>query len=160
MRSTSCTCNLTRCLHCVSCRHCCLRLCMCVSPLLPWVSCAAMLVTAATMGVNCGHGCCRRCRVCLLWPWVSPLQAVGVATATIHIICGCACCRRHHASCCGCAHCCCGPHVSPPLPCASSAAMLRLRDFLHIRTYAFTYHLRVTVQIQIPLPGVMCPCVT
>ena len=40
------------------------------------------------------------------------------------------------------------------------AKVLRLRDFLRIRTYAFTYRLRVTVQIQIPLPGVMCPCVT
>ena len=38
--------------------------------------------------------------------------------------------------------------------------LLRLRDFLHIRTYAFTYRLQVTVQIQISLPGVMCPCIT
>ena len=123
MRSASCARNLAQCLHCVSCRHCRLRLCMCVSPLLPWVSSAAMLVAAATVGVNCGHGCCHRCRACLLWLWVSPLWAVGVAAAAIRIVCGCACCHRHHASCCGCARCCCGPRVSPPLPCVSSVAV-------------------------------------
>ena len=123
MCSTSCACNLTRCLHCVSCCHCCLRLCVRVSPLLPWVSCAAMPVAAATVGVNCGHGCCRRCRVCLLWPWVSPLWAVGVAAATIHIVCSHACCCHHHASHSGHAHCYCRPHVSSLPPCVLSTAV-------------------------------------
>ena len=115
--------NLARCPHRVSCRCCRLQLCVHVSPLLPWVSSVAMPVAAATVGVNCGCGCCRRCHACLLWPWVSPLRAVGVATAAIRIVCGRGCCHRCHASCCGCARCCCGLHVSPPLPCVSSAAM-------------------------------------
>ena len=38
--------------------------------------------------------------------------------------------------------------------------MLRLRNFLHIWDYSFTYCLRVTIHLQIPLPSVMCPCVT
>ena len=123
MRSTSRARNLARCPHRVSCRRCRLRPCVRVSPLLPWVSSAAMPVAAATVGVNCGRGCCRRCRACLLWPWVWPLRAVGVAATAIHIVCGRGCCHRHHASRCGCACCCCGPRVSPLLPCASSAAM-------------------------------------
>ena len=38
--------------------------------------------------------------------------------------------------------------------------MLQLRNFLRIRDYSFTYHLHVTICLQIPLPSVMCPCVT
>ena len=38
--------------------------------------------------------------------------------------------------------------------------LLRLRNFLRIRDYSFTYRLRVTIHLQIPLPSVMCPCVT
>jgi hypothetical protein len=39
-------------------------------------------------------------------------------------------------------------------------ALLRLRNFLRIRDYTFTYRLRVTIHLQIPLPSVMCHCVT
>ena len=38
--------------------------------------------------------------------------------------------------------------------------VLWLRNLLRIRDYSFTYRLRVTIHLQIPLPSVMCPCVT
>ena len=42
----------------------------------------------------------------------------------------------------------------------SNHPVLRLRNFLRIRDYSFTYRLRVTIHLQIPLPSVMCPCIT
>ena len=126
MRSASRACDLARRLHHVSCRRCCLRPCVRVLPLLPWVLSVAMGVAAA-IRVVCGHAGRRRCgcrlRLCMLLPSHVSSVAVGVAAATIHIVCGRVCCCHRRASHCGCARCCCGPRVSPPPPCTSSAAV-------------------------------------
>ena len=52
------------------------------------------------------------------------------------------------------------PYELDRAPAASSHIMLWLRNFLRIWDYSFTYRLRVTIHLQIPLPSVMCPCVT
>ena len=118
MRSASRARDLTRRPYRVSCRRCRLRPCVHVSPLLPWVSSAAVGVAAAIC-VVCGHAGRRRCgcrqRPCMLSLSRVSSVAVGVAAA------GCGC-RRRRASRCGRVRCCCGPRVSPP-PCASSVAV-------------------------------------